>query len=401
MTPNSGNAAAPLRVLVAHNRYRSATPSGENVVVDAEVAMLRRAGVDVHLLAPSSDEIADYGPADKLGVALGPVRSRAGVHHFRQALAEHNPDVVHIHNVYPLLSPWIVREAHRSGVPVVMTVHNFRLDCVAGDYLRAGSVCTDCAGRALATPALIHGCYRGSRLQSIPMVAGRTLHRSTWASVDHFFALTKFHADFLQRLGIPDDRITIRPTSLADPGEPQPIGRDLLFVGRLGPEKGLDILLGAWERSSAKEQGRRLVIVGDGALKSSAEAGAARDATIVFRGPLAPTDAAAEIARAGVITIPSICFEGLPRVLVEALAAGRPVMASDIGGLATVVDDQIGWRVAPGDERAWASVLDSLGDTDVSARGGHARARFLERYDERATTSTLVNTYRAAARRLA
>jgi glycosyltransferase involved in cell wall biosynthesis len=379
-----------VKVLVAHNRYRSALPSGENAVVDDDITVLRGAGVEVVPLIEESDGIPALSLRGKLGVAAGPVFNPFGVGRMRRMLAVHSPDVVHVHNVFPLLSPWIVREAHEAGVPVVQTVHNFRQDCVAGTYFRDGQVCTDCSGRRVALPALQHGCYRGSRVQTLPMVVGRAAHLSSWRSVDRFLVLTPFHAAHLESLGVPADRIVIRPTSAPDPGAVSKPGRNVLFVGRLDPEKGLELLLDAWAQRSPDD--RRLVIAGDGPLATFVRERAAGDDSIDYRGQLSPGDVAAEMERAAAVALPSVWLEGLPRVAVEAMARGRAVLAVDHGGLATVVDGTSGWLLPP-DVGSWAETLGNLADLDVRRRGAGARSAFETRFNQVVTTRQLLTTY--------
>jgi glycosyltransferase involved in cell wall biosynthesis len=379
-----------VKVLIAHNRYRSALPSGENVVVDDDISLLRAAGVEVVPLIEESDSIPGLGLVGKVGVATGPVFNPSGVGRIRRMLAVHKPDVVHVHNVFPLLSPWIVRTAHEAGVPVVQTVHNFRQDCVAGTYFRDGHVCTDCVGRRLATPALQHGCYRGSRLQTLPMVVGRALHQSTWRSVDRFLVLTSFHASHLESLGVPAERIVIRPTSMADPGAASKPRKDILFVGRLDPEKGVELLLDAW--AQRKFGDRRLIIGGDGPLAPLVRERAAVDDSISYRGRLSPSEVAAAMESAAAVALPSVWLEGLPRVAVEAMARGRAVLAVNHGGLATVVDESSGWLLPP-DVASWARALGTLADHDVRRRGAGARAAFEKRFSQTVTTRQLLATY--------
>src|SRR5215467_2643273 len=156
-----------MKVVVAHNRYSSAQPSGENVMVDAEIAQLRAAGVEVVPFIRSSDEIASLPVTGKLLLPLSPVWAPGAQRELAAILRDHRPDVFHLHNPYPLLSPWVVRTAHAHGVPVVQTVHNYRHVCAAATFLRDGAVCRDCAGRRLAVPAVVHRCYRGSLPQSV------------------------------------------------------------------------------------------------------------------------------------------------------------------------------------------------------------------------------------------
>lgn len=381
-----------MKVLVAHNRYRSDMPSGENIVVDAEIASLRAAGVDVVPMITESDSVSLRSPAGLAAAALGPVYAPGGVPRFRELLTTERPDVVHLHNVYPLLSPWVVRTAHHHGVPVVQTVHNFRHDCVAGSYFRNGAICTECAGRAFASPAIAHGCYRGSHAQSVPMAVGRSVHRSTWRSVERFLALTPFHAEFLRSLGVPPERIVVRPTSAPDPGEPAPpTSKDVLFAGRLDEQKGIRLLLDAW-RTREHPSGGMLRIVGDGPLRELVEDAASRDASVVAYGRVEADAVADRIRAAGAVIIPSTWFEGLPRVLVEALSHGRTVAVSDIGGLGAVVDDRIGWRFAPTVQGVRAG-LDALATGDLRARGLAARETYLASYAPDVTTHALLAVY--------
>ena len=166
-----------MRVLVAHNRYRSSAPSGENRLVDAEIALLREAGIDVVPLVADSEDIGS-GTRGVLQAAPGPIYSPSGVRRFRRLLDDTGPDVVHLHNVYP--ADLAVRSCGwpaTHGVPVVQTVHAYRHGCVNGLHLRDGRPCTDCLGTRLGLPAVRHGCYRGSRAQTVPMTIGQDVHR--------------------------------------------------------------------------------------------------------------------------------------------------------------------------------------------------------------------------------
>ena len=382
-----------MKVLIVHNRYRKAIPSGENSVVDSEIAILQASGLDVATYLRSSDEIAEMSGAQKVAVALGPIRSGQGVREFTELLDSEKPDVVHIHNVYPLISPWIIRTAHKAGIPTVMTVHNFRLDCVAGTYLRDGQVCTDCTSTSFAMPAITHGCYRGSSIQSVPMVMSRSIHRSTWQLVDRFIALTGFHQEFLVRMGIAPDRIVVRPTSVTDPCAGTAPGKDVLFVGRLGAEKGVDVLLEAWRISGAEQFGRTLHIVGDGELRAAADRAAGMDPSIRIHGMQDSAHVAELMDQCGPVVIPSTCFEGLPLVLAEAIARGRPIIASDIGGLGRTVTDDFGWKVPPSNAVALAATIGALTDEQIAQRGAAARERFLKEFDQAVTTPQLIGIY--------
>jgi glycosyltransferase involved in cell wall biosynthesis len=210
-----------VKVVVAHNRYREAQPSGENTIVDLEIAQLAAAGVEVLPFLRSSDEIPALPVTSKALLPVSPIYAPKAQRELSDLIEEHRPDVLHLHNPYPLLSPWVVRTAHRHGVPVVQTVHNYRQVCSSGLYFRDGHICQDCRGRALGVPAIVHSCYRGSRAQSAVMAATLAMHRPTWRSVDRYIALTAAVADHLREYGIGADRITVKPNSIPDPGPPR------------------------------------------------------------------------------------------------------------------------------------------------------------------------------------
>jgi glycosyltransferase involved in cell wall biosynthesis len=383
-----------MRVLIVHNRYRSTQPSGENLAVDADAAMLRSRGVHVDELCPSSDDLDLRRPGDLLASGLGPIYSPRGVAAFDKLVRESRPDIVHVHNVYPLISPWVIRRAKALGVPVVMTIHNFRLDCVKGLYYRDGGICTDCAGRRFALPAIRHRCYRGSLPQSIAMAAGRSAHRGTWLLVDRFVVLTDFHAAFLDRLGVSPRRVSVRPTPAEDPGEPVAPGQDVLFLGRLDESKGVQVLLDAWLRRSGKA-GQNLLVAGAGPLLDAVRHQARDEPDIRILGAV-DRDAAAQLLRsAGLVAIPSQWYEGFPRVLSEAFAHGRAVVVSGFGGLGTVVDDTVGWR-AGGSVRTWADTLDGVTAEERGSRGAAARVRYLEGLTPEASTEALLHIYDTA-----
>jgi len=294
-----------VRVVVVHNRYRSALPSGENRVVEADIAALESEGVEVFPYIRDSDEIEGYTALGKAGVAVRPLASPVDSIAFRRLLRTVQPHIVHLHNPYPLISPWIVRTAKAMRVPVVQTVHNYRHVCANGLYFRDGHECHDCAGKAFPWPAIKHGCYRDSALQSIPMAASLWAHRSTWMMVDRFLPVGEHVADHLRAFGIPDHKIIVRPNVVADPGEPKPLGQGALFVGRLSEEKGIRLLLDAWKLSGVGAK-HTLTIAGDGELRPLLEAAARADKSIHYVGLVPGDQVAALYQSAAVVTVPSL-----------------------------------------------------------------------------------------------
>jgi glycosyltransferase involved in cell wall biosynthesis len=380
-----------VRVLVAHNRYRSDAPSGENRLVEAEVALLREGGVEVVELMTDSDTIAP-GVRGVLQAAPGPVYSPSGVRHFTQLLRETRPDVVHLHNVFPLLSPYVVRVAARAGVPVVQTVHNYRHGCVNGLHLRDGLPCTDCLGTRWGLPAVHHGCYRGSRIQTVPMTIGQNVHRGTWRDgVARYLALTPFMRDKLVATGIAPERVQVRATWVPDPGPTSPPGNDVLYVGRLDEAKGIDRLLDAWA-AGGRNSGRRLRIAGDGPLTGLVAAAAQGDSSIEHLGPLDALQVRAAMQQAAYLVVPSRVFEGYPLVIAEAFGSERPVLTVAGGSVGSIVDDGVGWVVAP-DITSLSAALRTIDDASAVTRGVTARLCYERHNTPERGLASLLDTY--------
>ncbi|MEH1126192.1 glycosyltransferase [Micromonospora sp. CPCC 206061] len=343
-----------MKVVVAHNRYREAQPSGENIIVDQEIGQLAAAGVTVVPFLRSSDAIASLPVTGKALLPISPIYAPAAQRDLAELLRLEQPDVLHLHNPYPLLSPWVVRTAHRFGVPVVQTVHNYRQVCSSGLYFRDGGICQDCRGRFVGIPAVVHKCYRGSRVQSALMATTLAVHRPTWRSVDRYIALTEAIAEHLRDYGIPADRIVVKPNGIPDPGAPAALGDGFLFLGRLSPEKGVGLLLDAWQRHPDGALGP-LRIAGDGELRPLVEAAAAARTDVEFLGSLDRDGVRAAMRSTAVVLATSTWHDVLPTVVLEALSSGRPVLGTALGGIPYLVGDA-GW-VVPAEASALAAAL--------------------------------------------
>lgn len=378
-----------MKVVVAHNRYREAIPSGENVIVDTEIAQLTAAGVEVLPFQRASDSIGDLPLAEKALLPLSPIYGRAAQRDLADLLSRERPDVMHLHNPYPLLSPWIVRTAHAHGVPVVQTVHNYRQVCSSGLYFRDGHNCTDCRGKVLGWPAIQHKCYRGSTAQSALMATTLAVHRPTWKSVDRYIALTDRIAAHLRDYGIPDERIVIKPNGLPDPGEPDPLGDGFLYAARLSPEKGLALLVDAWRWHPEFSLGH-LRIAGDGELRPLAEQLAAERADVTYLGIIDQTAMAVERRAASVIVAVPTWNDVLPTVILEAMASGRPVLGTAVGGIPYLLGD-VGWAVEP-DPVALGAAL-PIARAQAAQFAPLARQRYLSEFHPDVLTRRLIEIY--------
>jgi glycosyltransferase involved in cell wall biosynthesis len=378
-----------VRVVVAHNRYRSAQPSGENRIVDTEIDQLSAAGVEVIPFLRDSDDIPALPAAGKAMLPVSPVWNPGAQRALAALIREHRPDLLHLHNPYPLLSPWLIRTAHRHGLPVVHTVHNYRQVCASGIYFREIGICHDCRGRWLGVPAVVHRCYRGSRAQSAVMAVTLAAHRPTWRSVDRFVALTTAIASHLREYGVPANRIVVKPNAIPDPGPPPPLGGGFLFLGRLAPEKGLDLLLDAWTRHPDGALGT-LRIAGDGPQRSLAVQAADARTDVSYLGPLDAAGVRAAMRDSAVVLATPVWHDVLPTVVTEALAAGRPVLGSALGGIPYLVGDA-GWVVEP----TAAALADALPVARAGAaeRSAPARTRYEETFHPDVVTRQLLDVY--------
>ena len=352
--------------------------------------MLRAAGVEVETYFRSSDEIESFQTLQRATLPLRPIYSFGDARAIRQRIRATRPDVVHLHNPFPLISPWVVRVAKAEGVPVVQTVHNYRHSCPAGDFFRDGSVCEDCCGKAVPWPAVVHGCYRDSRPQSAVMATAAWVHRATWLMVDHFLPVSEFVAQYLVKSGIPPQRIIVRPNSAQSRGPVRPPGSDFIFVGRLTAEKGASLLLAAWIQSRVWET-RRLVVAGDGPERELVLAAA--DHNVRYLGTVDRARVSTLLDDAGVVVIPSLCYEGFPRLVAESFERGRPVAATALGALRELITPDVGWTAQP-EQFAFAEMLSiAASDSTRATKGAAARAVFESRFAPLVTTQSLIDLY--------
>jgi glycosyltransferase involved in cell wall biosynthesis len=344
-----------MRILTLHTHYRQ--PGGEDGVFGAEVALLRDKGHTVVPLTFHNKQLEDVPLLWRAAVTLW---NREAYSRVREAIRLHRPDILHVHNTFPLASPAVIHAAKAEGVPVVMTLHNYRLLCVNALFFRQGQVCEACLGR-LPWRGALYGCYRESRAASAVVAGMITLHRAlgTWNLVDRFIALTEFARQKFIEGGFPPEKISVKPNFVhPDPGPGEGRGGYALFVGRLSPEKGLGTLLMAWERLGGKVP---LKIVGDGPLAPEVQEAQKRIPGVEWLGRKAPEEVYALMGEASFLIFPSEWYEGFPKVLVEAFAKGLPVLASALGSQGSIVDHgRTGLHFRPRDPEDLAAKVEWL-----------------------------------------
>ncbi|KUL37132.1 glycosyltransferase [Streptomyces regalis] len=389
-------------VLVVHNRYASAQPSGENKVVDQEVELLRAAGHRVEVFERRSDDIAARSLLGKAAVPLL-VPWNPGVRKELAArLRAERPDVVHIHNVFPLLSPAVLAACADAGVPAVATLHNYTQVCPPGTLQRDGRPCTECVGSAAPLPAVRHGCYRNSRLATVPLAVSLSVNRRRWwTGVERFFCISAAQRDVLVQAGMPAERLAVKHNFVPDPDDRRAgAGEHLLYLGRLAEAKGVRLLMAAWDEIAASGGvGVPLVIAGAGPLEREVTAWAAGRDDVRCVGLLDPAECQKAIARSVAVVAPSTWLEAFGLVVVEAMAAGVPVVAAGHGAFVELVEDGVtGLLHRPGEPASLASCIRRIAAEPALGRemGQAARRRYEQGFSPAVGLERLVEGYRTA-----
>jgi glycosyltransferase involved in cell wall biosynthesis len=369
-----------MRVGLFHNRYRQR--GGEDTAFDVEVDLLSKAGHQVEIFTVDNAQEIGRSPLAALRAGLRARWNPATVRRLEAFLSSRALDVAHVHNFFPLLSPALHVALHARRIPVVQTLHNYRLLCANGLMLRDGRSCEDCVARG-PWHAVRHACYRGSRLQTAVWSEMTACHRrrGTWREcVDLFTAPSAFARDVLLRTGIPAPRLRVLPLPVADPGPPRPAGREgALFVGRLSAEKGADLLLQAWRSLG----GYPLRIVGAGPEEARLRALARDLPGVHFAGELSREGVLAAMAEAAFVVLPSRWHETFGLVAVEAMACGRAVVVPRPTALSELVEPgHNGLLFELGDVEGLARACRTLANHAALARelGEGARAHYLERF---------------------
>jgi glycosyltransferase involved in cell wall biosynthesis len=379
-----------LRILQVHTRYRE--QGGEDAVVAAEGELLAAAGHEVFLHAAQNPSGAVRTGASLAMSAWNLLAARE----LRGIAEQLRPDIAHVHNTWYALSPSVLSALTAADVPVVMTLHNYRLLCANASLFRDGHVCEDCVG-SHPWHGVRHRCYRGSLAASAPAATTIALNRTlgTWnRHVRLFLTLNDFARTRFIRGGLPAHKLLVKPNFVSDPGgrlHPPSQSRTILYVGRLSTEKGIEPLLDAWDAGDFS--GFELVLVGDGPLRSALEQRPRPGVRLT--GSLSHEGVLDCMLRSRALVFPSVLYEGQPMVVLEALACGLPVLASGLGGNAELLRED--WLVSAGERVAWSAALRRLEDDEwVNQAGVDARQLYERRFDHQTARRLLEEAYRTA-----
>jgi glycosyltransferase involved in cell wall biosynthesis len=391
-----------MRILLVHNRYRSRAPSGENRVVDQESEALAAQGHEVMRFGRSSDEIEQWPVAKKALLPARTIWSRETSRELKTVLREHRPEVVHVHNTFPLLSAAVLYACHDARIPVVVTIHNYRLACANGAFFRGGAVCHDCA-HGLPFRAVLHGCYRGSHAATAPVALAIGLHRQAWRSlVSAYVFISASQRDLLRGSGLAPDRVFVRHNLIPHRSRPQ-VARTptVVYAGRLDEAKGVRLLMAGWDRylEDSGEPGLSLVIAGGGPLEDEVSAWAWARPSVELTGTVSSDRCTELISRARAVLLPSAWEETFGLVAVEAMAAGVAPVAAGHGSFTELITPGVdGVLFSPGDPAALALAIADVGRNpeQYEVYGDQARKTYEQRFDPRRSVDELLEIYRFA-----
>ncbi|MBV1776598.1 glycosyltransferase family 4 protein [Burkholderiaceae bacterium DAT-1] len=376
------------KILIIHNQYQH--KGGEDSVVENEIALLTERGHDVRIYTRDNHEISMHG---KIALAINTIWSNKAYSEVSYEIGDFKPDIIHAHNTFPLISPSIYWLAHKSNIPIVQTLHNFRLLCPQAIFLREGKICEDCLGRSPWRGAM-RGCYRNSVAQSTVLTAMLEIHRTLGTyheKVDQYIALSDFSKSKYIAGGLPEKKISVKPNFAPDlnvnGNSTDKVG--FLFVGRLSIEKGISVL-----RDAAVQCADSLFKVAGSGPEDQQLSGIAN---IKRLGNLSAQEVRFSMQQSKMLILPSICYENMPMTILEAYASAVPVIASRLGALADLVQDGVtGLLFEPNNPNdlvkkiIWANENPDA----VSEMGRNARLRYESYFTPEANYQQLIEIYK-------
>lgn len=385
-----------MKILVAHNYYQQ--PGGEDQVFVAESSLLESFGHQVIHYTAHNDQINRAS----FSLALSTIWNQKSYKRLKKFFQKESPDVVHFHNTFPLISPAAYYAARAHNIPIVQTLHNFRLLCPGALLLYDGRVCERCLETTFPWPALLRSCYRNSFIATACLSATLTIHRilGTWRRmVDIYIALTEFSRKKTIEGGLPAKKIVVKPNfCYTDPGQGQGQGNYALFVGRLSQEKGVDVLLDAWARL---DHTFPLKIIGSGPLTAKIKTHCALNGNIHFIGLRTREEVLQFMKNASLLIFPSLWYEGFPMVIVEAFATGLPVVGSGHGSMASLIDHgRTGLHFKPNSPADLARQITWAWEheKEIQEMRGEARREYEQKYTAERNYGILIEIYKRAVR---
>jgi glycosyltransferase involved in cell wall biosynthesis len=388
-----------LRVLQVHNRHAPGW-GGEETVVDLEARLLEKWGHTVELFQVSNASLKHASVIRQMLAVPGFLWSQGSYRTLRQTISRFTPDVVHVHNSFPLLSPSVFWAAEHEGVPAVQTLHNFRHACANNVLLRNDRPCEDCVGSS-SWPGLRHRCYANSFVRTAAVLAMNALHwklGTYTGKVGGYIALNEFSRDILVRAGLPGGKMTVKPNFVpASSLVPAARSSRVVFAGSMTRHKGLHVLLDAWRRVHV--DGSELILIGDGPEREALQTQFRSSRRVSWTGSLSHPEVLRCIGESRALVLPTLAYENCPMVLLEAFSAATPVIVPDLGSMKTMVSDESnGLIFDAANSAALANVLQKVlrAPSDVWSLWSAAAQRAHERlYSETTNYRQLIAIYRS------
>jgi len=385
-----------MKILLVHNTYQDR--GGEDVVFEQERRLLQAAGHEVSDYQRHNRDIKSYSTGRRLSLLARTVWADDSYRELAGVLRQSRPEIVHIQNTFPLISPSVYWACRAARVPVVQTLHNYRLFCPGANFYRAGKTCEDCIDGSF-WHGVQHGCYRDSRLETAPVALMLSVHhaRKTWQRmVDRYIVLTEFARSRFVKGGLPAEKITVKPNCVdPDPGLRTEAGSYALCVGRVSQEKGVPTLLKAWHNLPRTYE---LRVIGDGPARAQLEREAAAHglANVRFLGHQPREQVIEAMKGARFVVFPSELYENLPLTIIEAFACGVPVLASRLGAMQEIVGEgRTGMFFTPGNSQELAATVTGAWEQPEQMKlfGAHARKEYEAKYTPAANYRQLLQIY--------
>lgn len=390
------NQESPMRILMVHNLYQQR--GGEDISTEQDVELLQSHGHEVQTYFRNNEEIRQYSLLKKASLFFRPAWSWQAYRQIRRILKTFQPDVVHVQNFFPLISPAVFYACHSLKIPVVFSLRNYRLACANSYFYRDNMVCEDCI-RHSALHGMVHKCYHRSLVQTASVAMMQVTHRwlKTWEKkIDVIAPVSKFAAGKMLDMGLGSENTLVRKNYLMqDPGEGHESRTGAVFVGRLSPEKGTDTLIRAWQQLPHVP----LQIIGTGPEEANLQQGMAGNAEVIFCGHLPHGEMLKRIKSAQVLVMPSVWYETFGRTIIEAYATATPVIVSRLGAMTELVDEgKTGLLFDPGDaDDLVQKVTWAMNHPQETAEMGiQARRVFLEKFSADNAYHRLMEVYQVA-----
>jgi len=385
-----------MKILYIYNLYQG--HGGENLWIESEPDLFRAGGHEVIVYRRDNSEIEHFSLFKKASLLWNAAWSKESYEAVRRLIQIERPDVAHVYNTVPLVTPSVYHACYEEHVPVVQSVYNYRLLCPTGTFVRDGRVCEECLEHSVWR-GVRYACYRDSRVQTAAIAWTLASHRQrgTWNNtIDLYLTPTEFVKSKLIQGGFPAEKIRVKPNwHEPDPGLRTQADGSVLFIGRLTREKGIETVLDTWARMTDPPL---LRIIGDGPLRESVARAITgqSDKRIEYLGNRPHEEVMAKLKEASVFLLPCEWYEGFPHTILEAYACGVPILASRIGTLADVVlDGKTGVLFEPGNTSDLAAKLgEMMRDPDkLQAMGFAGRAEYENKYTGKQIYGQLLEIY--------